>query len=166
MAGKMGTQHSGAGKSVIQDAGRCQIEATVGWTQRKATRLKISSAAVGLKVEARADGLWRIEHVLADLRSDRLQSVRKLGKPDASYCKATFLDEETEAPYRLHLFEVRIRGQTTKGEQQTLHGELVAVREELSGPTTGARRFSMVPADRLLDLPPHPDPPAALFAEP
>ena len=41
-----------------------------------------ASAAVGLKVEPRADGLWRIEHVLADLRSDRLQAVRKLGKPE------------------------------------------------------------------------------------
>ena len=27
-----------------------------------------------------------------------------------------FLDEETEVPYRLHLFEVSIRGQTSKGE--------------------------------------------------
>jgi hypothetical protein len=165
-----------------------------------------ASAAVGLRVEARADGLWRIEHVLADLRSERLQAVRKLGKPDTSYRKATFrkehldqdqhldavlvgpghplyavvdersnellaplvggtgvfLTEESEVPYRLHLFEVSIRGQTSKGEQQTLHGELVAVREELSGPTTGATRFSMVPADCLLDLPPHPQPPAAL----
>jgi superfamily II DNA or RNA helicase len=165
-----------------------------------------ASAAVGLKVEPRADGLWRIEHVLADLRSDRLQAIRKLGKPDTTYRKATFrkehldqdqhldailvgpghplyavvdekanelltplvggtavfLDEESEVPYRLHMFEVNIRGQNSKGEQQTLHGELVAVREELSGPTTGAGRFSMVPADCLLDLPPHPDPPAAL----
>ena len=52
-----------------------------------------------------------------------------------------------------------IRGQSSKGEHQTLHGELVAVREELSGPTTGAGRFSIVPADSLLDLPPHPEPP-------
>jgi hypothetical protein len=165
-----------------------------------------ASAAVGLKVEPRADGLWRVEHVLADLRSDRLQAVRRLGKPETSYRKATFrkehldqdqhldaalvgpghplyasvdeklneqlsalvggtgifLTEESEVPFRLHLFEVSIRGQTSKGEQQTLHGELVAVREELSGPTTGAGRFSMVPADCLLDLPPYPQPPAAL----
>ena len=67
-----------------------------------------------------------------------------------------------KSPYRLHLFEVSIRGQSSKGEQQTLHGELVAVREELSGPTTGPGRFSMVPADCLLDLPPHPEPPASL----
>src|SRR5216683_228869 len=139
-----------------------------------------ASQEVGLKVEPRADGLWRIEHVLADLRSDRLQAVRRLGKPDAAYRKMTFhkdhldqdqhldailvgpghplyavvdekanelltplvggtavfLDAETEVPYRLHMFEVNIRGQNSKGEQQTLHGELVAVREELSGQTT------------------------------
>lgn len=165
-----------------------------------------ASGSVGLKIEPRADGLWRIEHVLADLRSDRLQAVRKLGKPDTSYRKATFRkehldqdqhldavlvgpghplyavvderlneqliplvggvgvfrDEESEVPYRLHLFEVSIRGQSSKGEQQTLHAELVAVRKELAGPTTGAGRFSIVPADCLLDLPPHPEPPAAL----
>ena len=54
--------------------------------------------AVGLKVELRADGLWRVEHVLADLRSDRLQSVRRLGKPETTYRKITFhkdrLDED------------------------------------------------------------------------
>jgi SNF2 family DNA or RNA helicase len=165
-----------------------------------------ASVAVGLKVEPRADGLWRIEHVLADLRSDRLQAVRKLGKPEESYRKVTFrkehldqdqhldavligpghplyaavdeklneqlaplaggvaayLDEETEVPYRLHFFEVSIRGQNSKGDQQTLHGELVAVREELSGPTMSAGRFSVVPADCLLDLPPHPEAPQSL----
>ena len=55
-----------------------------------------SAAAVGLKVEPRADGLWRIEHVLADLRSDRLLAVRKLGKPDPSYRKVTFRKEHLE----------------------------------------------------------------------
>ena len=167
-----------------------------------------SAADVGLKVEPRADGLWRIEHVLADLRSDRLQAVRKLGKPETSYRKATFrkehldqdqhldailfgpghplyaavderlnelfvslaggvgvyIDEASEVSYRLHFFEASIRGQSTKGEPQTLHGELVAVREDLSGPTTGTGRFSVVSADSLLDLPPHPEPPAALNA--
>jgi superfamily II DNA or RNA helicase len=165
-----------------------------------------ASAAVGLRVEPRADGLWRIEHVLADLRSDRLQTVRRLGKPESSYRKVTFhkehldldqhldavlagpghplyavvderlnellapliggsavyVDEASEVPYRLHLFEVSIKGQNSKGEQQTLHGELVAVREEFSGPTSGPGRFSMVPADSLLDLPPHPEPPLSI----
>jgi hypothetical protein len=45
---------------------------------------------VGLRVEARADGLWRVEHVLADLRSERLQSVQHLGKPETTYRKITF----------------------------------------------------------------------------
>ena len=165
-----------------------------------------SAIAVGLKVEARADGLWRIEHVLADLRSERLLAVRKLGKPDQSYRKATFrkehleleqhvdailigpghslyaavdeklneqltglvagigvfIDEVGEDPYRLHFFEVSVRGQNSKGEPQTLHGELVAVREELSGPTTGIGRYSLVSADSLLDLPPHTNPPESL----
>ena len=44
----------------------------------------------GCSIEPRADGLWRIEHVLADLRSERLEAVRKLGKPDVSYRKITF----------------------------------------------------------------------------
>jgi SNF2 family DNA or RNA helicase len=165
-----------------------------------------ASAAVGLKVEARADGLWRIEHVLADLRSDRLQAVRRLGKPETAYRKVTFrkdhldqdqhidavlvgpghalyaavdeklneqlaplvggvavyIDEASEVPYRLHLFEVTIRGQNSKGDQQTLHGELVAVREELSGPATGPGRFSIVPAEWLYNLPPQPNPPPSL----
>src|SRR5262249_27718961 len=165
-----------------------------------------ASAAVGLRVESRADGLWRIEHVLADLRSDRLQTVRRLGKPESSYRKVTFhkehldldqhldavlagpghplyavvderlneslapliggsavyVDEASEVPYRLHLFEVSIKGQNSKGEQQTLHGELVAVREEPMGPTSGPERFSMVPADSLLDLPPHLEPPPSI----
>src|SRR5881396_3749551 len=46
-----------------------------------------SCAEIGLKVEPRADGLWRIEHVLADLRSNRLEAVRRLGKSDAAYRK-------------------------------------------------------------------------------
>lgn len=165
-----------------------------------------AAAAVGLKVEPRADGLWRIEHVLADLRSDRLQAVRKLGKPDPAYRKVTFhkehldqdqhldavlvgpghplyaavdeklneqlatllggvavfADEMAESPYRLHFFEVAIRGQNSKGEPQTLHGELVAVREEMSGHASGAEKFSVVPADCLLDLPPHRAPPDSL----
>src|ERR1700752_866044 len=45
---------------------------------------------VGLKVDSRADGLWRVEHVLADLRADRLGSTRRLGKPETTYRKITF----------------------------------------------------------------------------
>ena len=38
-----------------------------------------AAKAVGLRTEARADGLWRVEHVRADLRSERLATVRHLG---------------------------------------------------------------------------------------
>ena len=56
---------------------------------------------VGLRTEARADGLWRVEHVLADLRSERLQSVRRIGKPDAGYRKLTFYKEHLEQDQHL-----------------------------------------------------------------
>src|SRR5207247_8984924 len=139
-------------------------------------------------------GLYRIGHVLADLRSDRLTTVRRLGKPESSYRKVTFhkehlemdqhidavligpghplyaavderlnemlapliagvgvfVDTSSEAPYKLHFFEMGIKGQNTKGEVQTLLGELVAVREEL---TNGEERFTVVPADILIDFP-------------
>lgn len=159
---------------------------------------------VGLKVDGRADGLWRVEHVLADLRSERLDAVRRLGKADATYRKLTFrksdleqdrhldavllgpghalyaaideklnerlapltgatgvyLDAVSEAPYVLHFFELTIRGQNTKGTPHTLYGELVAVREDTSESVPD--RFSVVPADVLLDLPVHPSPPTTL----
>ena len=131
---------------------------------------------IGLKVEPRADGLYRVEHVLADLRSDRLAACDGLGKPETTYRKVTFhkehlemdqhidavligpghplyaavderlnemlgavtagvgvfVDTNSDAPYELHFFEMAMRGQNTKGEVQTLLGELVAIREELS----------------------------------
>jgi superfamily II DNA or RNA helicase len=171
-----------------------------------------SCAETGLKVEPRADGLWRIEHVLADLRSDRLESVRRLGKCEPAYRKLTFhkdhlendqhldavlfgpghplyaavderlneklaplvggmalyLDPVAEKPYRLHFFEIAVRGQNTKGEPQNLFGELVAVRENLSIPLSfdessiGVNPYEIVPADCLLDLPAFPDPPESV----
>ena len=60
-----------------------------------------AAKAVGLRTEARADGLWRIEHVLADLRSERLAAVRRLGKPDMSYRKLTFYKEHLEQDQHL-----------------------------------------------------------------
>jgi superfamily II DNA or RNA helicase len=161
---------------------------------------------IGLKVEARADGLYRVEHVLADLRSDRLAGVRRLGKPETSYRKVTFhkehlemdqhidavligpghplyaavderlneilapltagvavfVDTNSDVPYKLHFFEMAIKGQNTKGEVQTLLGELVAVRQELS---RAEEQFSIVPADILLDLPAHPAAPENLVPE-
>ena len=59
---------------------------------------------------------------------------------------ALYVDATAETPYRLHFFEISVRGQNTKGENQTLHGELVAVREEL---TPGAARKVFDGARRL-----------------
>ncbi len=156
---------------------------------------------IGLKVEARADGLWRIEHVLADLRSDRLNAVHHLGKPENAYRKVTFqkehldmdrhldavllgpghplyaavderlnevlseaqagvavyVDPVTDVSYRLHFFEMAILCQKTSGQPDTLFAELVAVKEDPQAPAD--ERFSIVPADSLLDLPAHPNPP-------
>ncbi|MGA2871549.1 MAG: DUF3883 domain-containing protein, partial [Verrucomicrobiota bacterium] len=70
---------------------------------------------------------------------------------------ALYVDAAAETASRLHFFEISVRGQNTKGENQTLHGELVAVREELT--PGAAEKFSVVPADCLLDLPAHPTPP-------
>ena len=166
-----------------------------------------AAGAVGLRTEARADGLWRIEHVRADLRSDRLAAVRRLGKPEAGYRKLTFYKEHLEqdrhldavllgpghplygavdeklqellgerlggrmavyvdplgeTPYRLHFYEISIRGQTTRGEATTIHAELVALREEFGEGIDVADRYRVVPADALIDLPAHPHPPATL----
>lgn len=148
---------------------------------------------VGLRIEPRADGLWRVEHVPADLRSDHLQAARRLGKPDVTYRKITFhkhhldqdahldavllgpghplyaavderlnerlrdlagqigcyLDPLAAAPYRLHFFEMAIRGQDSHGEPVSLYGEVVAVREENG-------QYELVPTDLLLNLPPYP----------
>lgn len=52
-----------------------------------------AAEVVGLKVEARADGLWRIEHVLQALRSERLAAVRRLGPAENHYRKLTFYKE-------------------------------------------------------------------------
>lgn len=150
---------------------------------------------VGLRVEPRADGLWRVEHVLADLRSERLAAVQKLGKSDTEYRKITFqkdvleqdqhldavllgpghplyaavderlndslaetvggaglfMDDKAVDPYRLHFFEISVRGKDTRGNDVSLYAEVVAVREQ-----TGL--FEVVPADVLIDLARHPHP--------
>ncbi|MGQ9762231.1 MAG: helicase-related protein [Thermogutta sp.] len=154
---------------------------------------------IGLRVEPRADGLWRVEHVPADLRSERLSSVQRLGKAETEYRKITFHKETLEqdqhldavllgpghplyaavdeklnealsgavggtaffidplaaGPYRLHFFEIAVKGKDSRGRDVQLYAELVAVREE-------AGQFEIVPADVLLDLAPHPAPPAKI----
>ncbi len=158
---------------------------------------------VGLRVEPRADGLWRVEHVLADLRSERLRSVQKVGKAEPSYRKITFhkqhleqdahLDAVLMGPghplyaavdeklnerlasvtggigffvdplcresYRIHLFEISIRGKDSKGNDVPLHGELVAVREEHG-------HCEVIPSDVLLNLAAHPCPPQEMDSVP
>ncbi|HUV91290.1 MAG TPA: helicase-related protein [Anaerolineae bacterium] len=51
---------------------------------------------MGLRVETRADGLWRLEHVPADLRSERLEAVQRLGRPEPAYRKLTVHKEHLE----------------------------------------------------------------------
>ena len=150
-----------------------------------------ASKWIGLRVEPRADGLWRIEHVLADLRSERLASVQKLGKANNEYRKvsfqkdvleqdqhldavllgpghplyaavdeklgealapAVFMDPGADAPYRLHFFEINIKGKDSRGSDISLYAEVVAIREE------GDDR-EPVSADVLIDLAPHPHQP-------
>ena len=60
-----------------------------------------AAEAVGLRTEARADGLWRVEHVLADLRSERLAAVRRVGRPEAGYRKLTFYKDHLEQDQHL-----------------------------------------------------------------
>lgn len=153
---------------------------------------------IGLRTEPRADGLWRIEHVLADLRSERLASVQKLGKPESEYRKVTFhketleqdqhldavlvgpghplyaavdaklneslahavgstalfIDPQAAAPYRLHFFEIGVKGKDSRGHEVPLYAEVVAVREDAGHPPA----FEVIPADVLIDLAPHPQP--------
>jgi hypothetical protein len=158
---------------------------------------------VGLRVESRADGLWRVEHVLADLRSERLHSVQKIGKAESSYRKITFhkhhleqdahldavlmgpghplyaavdeklnerltgliggigffVDPLCREPYRIHFFEISIRGKDSKGNDVPLYGELVAVREERG-------HYEVIPSDILLNLAAHPHPPQKIEPTP
>ena len=150
-----------------------------------------AARAVALRMEPRADGLWRIEHVPADLRSEKLNAVRQFGKAESTYRKVTFhkehldqdahldaalvgpghplyaavderlnhllaplvgqtavyVDPMASAPYVLHFFELSLRGQNSKGDTITLHGEVVTVKEE-------GGLFEVVPPDILLNLPP------------
>jgi hypothetical protein len=155
-----------------------------------------ASREVGLRVDPRADGLWRVERVPADLRSERLRCVPKTGKADPSYRKITFhkhhleqdahldavlmgpghplyaavdeklndrlggfnggagffVDPLCREPYRIHLFEISIRGKDSRGNDVPLYGELVAVREDHG-------QHETIPSDILLNLAAHPHPP-------
>ena len=51
---------------------------------------------VGLRVETRADGLWRIPYVPQDLRSENLDAVHRFGQAETRYNKVTFHKEHLE----------------------------------------------------------------------
>jgi superfamily II DNA or RNA helicase len=55
-----------------------------------------ASEAIGLKIEQRADGLWRVSYVPQDLRSENLEAIRRFGKPEDHYNKLTFYKEHLE----------------------------------------------------------------------
>ena len=73
-----------------------------------------------------------------------------------------YMDPLASAPYRVHFCEITLRGQTTNGEATTILAELVAVREEVAEGVPAAEQFELVPADILIDLPEHPNPPDTL----
>jgi len=54
------------------------------------------SEKVGLKIESRADGLYRIPHVPQDLRSESLEAVRRYGQAETRYNKITFHKEHLD----------------------------------------------------------------------
>jgi superfamily II DNA or RNA helicase len=53
---------------------------------------------LNVRLEERQDGLLRMEHVPRLLTDDRLGSVRRLGRPERSYRKLTFLKELRSRP--------------------------------------------------------------------
>lgn len=63
---------------------------------------------------------------------------------------AVYLDFLASAPYRLHFFELSIRGKDARGDDIPLYGEVVAIREQIGTP--GEPWFEIVPADTFLDL--------------
>jgi hypothetical protein len=73
-----------------------------------------------------------------------------------------FIDAMADYPYILHFFEMTIRGMNSKGKPQPLYGEVVAVREELTESTDAEHKFSVIPADCLLDLPSHQNSPSSI----
>lgn len=94
---------------------------------------------VRLRVESRADGLWRIEHVLADLRSDRLHAVRRLGKPESEYRKVTFHKE--------HLDQDQHLDAVLSGPGHPLYAAVDERLNEILAPLLGGVAVYVDPAD-------------------
>lgn len=61
-----------------------------------ARQFLVAAELVGLRIETRADGFYRIEHVPQDLRSERLDAIQRLGKPEVAYRKITFHKQALE----------------------------------------------------------------------
>src|SRR4030095_7911029 len=97
-----------------------------------------ASKEIGLKVEPRADGLWRVEHVLADLRSERLPCVRHLGKPESTYRKITFHKNELELDQ--HVDAVLL------GPGHPLYSAIDEKLNERLAPLAGGTAFFVEPA--------------------
>ena len=57
---------------------------------------------VGLKVDPRADTLWRIQYVPERFRSTTLHSVKRFGPPQSSYSKLTFRKEHLKQTQHLN----------------------------------------------------------------
>ena len=53
---------------------------------------------LGINVETRADGLWRISYIKGEFRSGNLTAVRRLGTPEKQYPKLTFYKEHLANP--------------------------------------------------------------------
>jgi polyhydroxyalkanoate synthesis regulator phasin len=70
-----------------------------------------------------------------------------------------FVDPLCREPYRIHFFEISIRGKDSKGNDVPLYGELVAVREERG-------HYEVIPSDILLNLAAHPHPPQEIEPTP
>ena len=140
----VGLEGRAAGRRPLADRAR------PGRPPLRPARMPSASSASRRRPTARST--FRKEHLDQDQHLDavlvgpgpsalrrRGRAAERAAEPRSSAASASLSIEESEVPYRLHFFEVSIRGQNSKGEQQTLHGELVAVREELTGPTTGRR---------------------------
>lgn len=90
--------------------------------------LEQAAGEVGLKLEARADGLWKVEHVLADLRSDKLHAVQRLGKPEASYRKITFHKEHLDMDAHLDAVLVGLGHPLYAAVDERLNAKLADLR--------------------------------------
>ncbi|MGL5872517.1 MAG: helicase-related protein [Xenococcaceae cyanobacterium] len=53
---------------------------------------------LGVSLETRADGLWRIPYLKEEFRSENLTTVRRLGTPEKHYSKLTFYKEHLANP--------------------------------------------------------------------